>query len=47
MEFRNLRLNLKYLEERHLKSMEKYMDDPDMQKVKDVSEDAARSTKKN
>ena len=27
--------------------MEKYMDDPDMQKVKDVSEDAARSTKKN
>ena len=40
-------LNTKYLEARHLKSMEKYMDDPDMQKVKDVSEDAARSTKKN
>merc|ERR1712235_138316 len=34
-------------EARHLKSIEKYMDGPDMQKVKDVSEDAARSTKKN
>lgn len=40
-------LNISYLEARHLKSIEKYMDDPDMQKVKDVSEDAARSTKKN
>ena len=44
-----LRENMNYgnLEARQLKSMEKYMDDPDMQKVKDVSEDAARSTKKN
>ena len=40
-------MNCGNLEARQLKSMEQYMDDPDMQKVKDVSEDAARSTKKN